>query len=150
MTTRGRATVREARIVPPRGRVPMLLLLVLTACSGKSPADTDTGAPADTDTSADTDSATDTDADTGCTPEGEPLLGEARILCAAGTLEASGACTVSEAYTVRDTLTCDAYAGHGSQVLDTEVTACMDASGAECCECYFELDATCEPCAVND
>lgn len=130
----------------------LLTLALVTACSGPSYDDPeDSGTVADTDTvnAADTDSATDS-ADTGCTPEGEPLVGEARLVCAPGTLEEAGACTASEAPSVRVTMTCASYASSGSQTLEQESSTCTVDLGAECCACSFDLDSTCDPCEVND
>ncbi|MDP2310409.1 MAG: hypothetical protein Q8P18_30610 [Pseudomonadota bacterium] len=124
-----------------------LIWVLLAACSGPSsdsPADDDTGAPSDSD------SDSDSPADTACTPEGEPLEGDARIVCAPGTLESSGACTGSESPTVRETLTCESYASSGDQVLSQETGTCAADAGAECCVCSFEVDVTCDPCVTND
>lgn len=113
----------------------LVMLAALAACPGPTAAPTE-----DTYSSGDTE----------CTPGGEPLLGEARIVCAPGTLEPSGACTASEATSIRQTLTCEDYASVGDQRLEQEYGTCALAAGSECCACSFDLDATCDPCETND
>lgn len=123
-------------------RFVFLLLIPLAGCSGQvlGLPSGDTDAPAETNTPS----------DTGCTPEGEPLLGDARITCAPGTLEASGACTPTEPMAVSETLTCESYASVGQQIIEQEQDTCATDAGAACCACVFELDASCDPCVIND
>lgn len=76
--------------------------------------------------------------------------GEARIVCAAGDDAPGEGCAPIEEPTVRATLTCESYASSGYQQAYSIARACATDLGAECCVCSFDLDATCNPCEVND
>lgn len=128
-----------------------LALLLLAACTPRAPTPPG-GDSAGTDTSTDSgaDSSGGETADTGCTPNEEGLEGEARILCAPGTPGVRGYCKPTEASTVWTTMTCEAYAESGEQVLSQVFSQCAEDLDVECCDCTFDLDPTCDPCEVND
>lgn len=127
-------------------------LVLLAACVRGAPAPPP-GDSAGTDTSGgetgDSSGGEET-GDTGCTPNEEGLEGEARIVCAPGTYGDDGYCVTTEAPTVWVTMSCEAYAESGEQVLHQEFGHCAAELGVECCDCTFDLDPTCDPCEVND
>ena len=127
-----------------------LAAFLLAACTGGAP-EPGGGDSAGTDTSADTSGGDTGDTgDTGCTPNEEGLEGEARVVCAPGAISDDGYCVSEAAPTVWVTMSCNAYAESGEQVLSQELAQCATDLGVECCVCSFDLDPTCDPCEVND